>query len=69
MNKREIELMFDRVSAGIGRILAKFGSNEAPFDVEGFMARLDRDHSFIRELGRGQGLIAAINAEKAQRYS
>ena len=63
--------MFERVSAGIGKILAGLGSNEAPFDVGGFKARLDRnrDLSFIREFGQGQGLLAAIAADKALRYS
>ena len=69
MNKHEIELMFDRVSAVSGKILAGFGRNKAPSDIGGFMARLDQNHSFVRELGRGQELFEAIKADKALRYS
>ena len=69
MNKHEIELMFDRVSAVSGKILAGFGRNSAPSDIEGFMARLDQSHSFVRELGQGQELFEAIKADKALRYS
>jgi len=33
------------------------------------MARLDQNHSFVRELGQGQELFEAIKADKALRYS